>query len=390
MLSWRVSWSLGTAREHVRVARALATLPAIDEALSRGEVSYCQTRAMTRVATPENERVLLMDAKLTTGAQLERICRKYKQLRRLAGATPADEEINRYVRRRELDNGMVKIEAVLFPEEAAHVWACIDQVTKALSASAEDAGDAISASSAAMAPTSASDVSAETCDRSEATIASDVPAETRDRTEAATTLGVSAETSSVCPDAEPCAGGCTHTTCILRGGSVNWSGIEQRVAGRDADPLPSLLSSSAQYRQAGTSVAAPTPRFNRADGLVALARRYAMGTSSRTPIEIVVTVPATVLQDGVLTDDERIAVLADGTAIEGNTARRLSCDAGIVQLVESANGTPLTVGRRTRSIPASITYDDICHVLYLVDEGTHDDRAGLRHGRARLAERSSG
>src|SRR5512139_2216983 len=54
-LSWRVGWTPGTAREHVRVANALGTLPAIDGALSRGELSYCKVRALTRVATPENE-----------------------------------------------------------------------------------------------------------------------------------------------------------------------------------------------------------------------------------------------------------------------------------------------------------------------------------------------
>src|SRR5215467_14477100 len=49
-LSWRVSWDLVTAREHVRVARKLAKCPLIDEALRRGEMSYSKVRAMVRVA----------------------------------------------------------------------------------------------------------------------------------------------------------------------------------------------------------------------------------------------------------------------------------------------------------------------------------------------------
>ncbi len=77
-LSWRVGWTPGTARERVRVARALGSLPHIDEALRLGKVSYCKVRAMTRVATPANEQVLLMDAQLTTASQLERVCRKYR------------------------------------------------------------------------------------------------------------------------------------------------------------------------------------------------------------------------------------------------------------------------------------------------------------------------
>jgi hypothetical protein len=38
-LSWRVGLDLGAARERVRVARALAALPLLAEALARGELS---------------------------------------------------------------------------------------------------------------------------------------------------------------------------------------------------------------------------------------------------------------------------------------------------------------------------------------------------------------
>src|SRR5687768_12933720 len=62
-LSWRIGWTPGTAREHVRVARRLGELPATEEALRRGEVSYSKVRAMTRVATTENEAQLLNQAR---------------------------------------------------------------------------------------------------------------------------------------------------------------------------------------------------------------------------------------------------------------------------------------------------------------------------------------
>jgi len=58
-LSWRVGLDLGTARERVRVARALGTLPLLAQALARGELSYAKVRALTRVATPETEARLL-------------------------------------------------------------------------------------------------------------------------------------------------------------------------------------------------------------------------------------------------------------------------------------------------------------------------------------------
>src|SRR5512146_1188980 len=51
-LTWRVGWDKATAREKVRVARALGTLPAIDEALKSARLSYAKVRALTRVATP--------------------------------------------------------------------------------------------------------------------------------------------------------------------------------------------------------------------------------------------------------------------------------------------------------------------------------------------------
>src|SRR5688572_21406787 len=69
-LAWRIGWTPGTAREHVRVARKLGELPVIDEALRRGEVSYSKVRAMTRVATAQNEGELLEQAQQTTAAQL--------------------------------------------------------------------------------------------------------------------------------------------------------------------------------------------------------------------------------------------------------------------------------------------------------------------------------
>src|SRR5499426_3247902 len=58
-LTWRVGLAPGAAREHVRVARALGTLPRLAGALARGELSYSKVRAFTRVATPETEARLL-------------------------------------------------------------------------------------------------------------------------------------------------------------------------------------------------------------------------------------------------------------------------------------------------------------------------------------------
>jgi len=44
-LSWRVGLNLGAARERVRVARALGTLPRLAQALACGELSYSNATA---------------------------------------------------------------------------------------------------------------------------------------------------------------------------------------------------------------------------------------------------------------------------------------------------------------------------------------------------------
>src|SRR5256885_3696668 len=67
-LSWRVGLDLGAARDRVRGARALGTLPLLAGALGRGELSYAKVRALTRVATPGTEARLLGGGRAGTAA----------------------------------------------------------------------------------------------------------------------------------------------------------------------------------------------------------------------------------------------------------------------------------------------------------------------------------
>jgi hypothetical protein len=123
-LSWRIGLDPATAREKVRVARALGNLPAIDAALKSGKLSYAKVRALTRVATPETEAKLLDAAMYATGAQLERLCRGYRTAMTADSVLPPPD---RGVRRRELPGGMVKLEIVLSPDEADLVLGAIDR-----------------------------------------------------------------------------------------------------------------------------------------------------------------------------------------------------------------------------------------------------------------------
>jgi hypothetical protein len=88
-LSWRVGLALGAAREHVRVARALGTLPLLAQALARGELSYAKVRALTRVATPETEEGLLAVGRAGTAEHVERIVRGWRRVDRQAEAREA-------------------------------------------------------------------------------------------------------------------------------------------------------------------------------------------------------------------------------------------------------------------------------------------------------------
>jgi len=119
-LTWRVGLDPGAARERVRVARALGTLPRLAQALSRGELSYSKVRALTRVATPETEERLLAVGRAGTAEHVERIVRGWRRVDRIA---EAHETAKRH-RRRALhvfqdEDGMVVLHGRLDPEAGA-------------------------------------------------------------------------------------------------------------------------------------------------------------------------------------------------------------------------------------------------------------------------------
>ena len=119
-LNYRVGLTLGAAREHVRVARALGALPTLAAALGRGELSYAKVRALTRIATPETEARLLALGRAGTAAHIERIVRGWRRCDRR-------EELRETARRHRArgltltqdDDGMVVVRGRLEPEIGA-------------------------------------------------------------------------------------------------------------------------------------------------------------------------------------------------------------------------------------------------------------------------------
>src|SRR5437867_9100489 len=126
-LSWRIGLDLGAARERVRVARALGTLPLLAHALARGELSYAKVRALTRVATPETEERLLKVGKAGTAEHVERIVRGWRRVDEIAEARDtARRHKSRALHIYKDEDGMVVIRGRLAPEVGAVVMKALE------------------------------------------------------------------------------------------------------------------------------------------------------------------------------------------------------------------------------------------------------------------------
>src|SRR5215475_8309035 len=154
-LSWRVGLDLGAARERVRVARALETLPALAKALARGELSYAKVRALTRVATPETEARLLAVGRAGTAEHVERIVRGWRRVDQLTATRDASRpRQHRSLSVRREEDGTVVIRGRLTPEVGALLLCALDAARETLYRRQREAGPPV-ADPAAEAPTQA-------------------------------------------------------------------------------------------------------------------------------------------------------------------------------------------------------------------------------------------
>jgi len=245
-LNWKCGIDMGAAREKVRTANALVSLPKIAAAMERGELSYAKVRALTRVACANTENTLLEYAIHGTAAHVERIVRDFRRCREA-------EELSRDARQRASrklawfhdHDGMLVIKARL-PPEAGQMF------IKAIEAAAEE-----------------------------------IPA-----------AEISAETSSV--------------------------KLLPQASARKADAL-AVIAESFMAR-----------------GPAALKG----GDRNR----IVLHVDAETLRDSA----PGRCNFEHGPGVAAETSRRLSCDCSLVPIVESGDGEPLSLGRKTRSIPPAL------------------------------------
>ncbi|MBS3824859.1 MAG: DUF222 domain-containing protein [Wenzhouxiangellaceae bacterium] len=126
-LNWKCGIGLGAAREKVRVAHALKDLPKISDAFRRGAISFSKVRAVTRVATPENEDYLLMIARHGTASHVERLVKQYRKVKRIEALEQENQrhalrELNWFVD----DDGSYVFRARLTPEQGERVARAIE------------------------------------------------------------------------------------------------------------------------------------------------------------------------------------------------------------------------------------------------------------------------
>ena len=255
-LGWQCGIDLGAAREKVRVARALESLPLIDGAMARGELSYSKVRALTRVATPATEPVLLNIALHGTVHHVETLVRQFRRVQEVeALSREARQHAGRSLSYFHDDDGSLVIKARLPAEAGA-------QLLKALEAAIADA------------------------------------------------------------------------------------------------PLPEhfqgTLNDSRESSPTYIAEDPPSPSMRRADALALLAESFlqhgAQAMSGGDRHQIVVHVDHDTLRNAAPGRCE----LDDGPSLAVETARRLACDSSVVRIVEDADGEPLDVGRKTRSIPPAL------------------------------------
>lgn len=126
-LAWQCGMSPGTAREHVRVARALTALPRITAAFADGRLSYSKVRALTRIAEPDTEESLLEFALAATASQTERMARHWRRADTVDSETVA---LRRQFDHWWDDDGMLVLRLRLPAEEGAQLLTAVDSLAE--------------------------------------------------------------------------------------------------------------------------------------------------------------------------------------------------------------------------------------------------------------------
>lgn len=121
-LAWTCSMSPGTAREHVRVARALPRMPLTVAEFRFGRLSYSKVREMTRLVDRVDEAALLELARATTASQLADTISSF----RAVDGSRLRQDAVRQARWQVREDGMIEIRAVLPAEMGAELITALE------------------------------------------------------------------------------------------------------------------------------------------------------------------------------------------------------------------------------------------------------------------------
>ena len=372
-----------TARERVRVARALCDLPETSNAMAKGELTFSKVRGLVRVATPENEAELLPLAKDCTAHQLERELQRWRELEQWDD----DEAERRRHQRRRLSvrpggGGMYEIRGLVSPDVGALLMRVIDA-----------AGDALflkdhewSAEGGRWGPA-----------------VKEVKPQQRRADALRLILERAVEAGFELP------GGCGAPECEVGEGdapesrtasdeereasSGECAAAEARITPGEESEVRSQDTDSAESLAVPTDTDEPAPRDIDAPATVAPAPDSEESAAAPPDFDAPATDapdrPCTCSRTPPSASAERYLVLfnVDQRTLEGEkggraeldgeatvsleTARRLTCDSAVVRIVRGAKSEILDVGRKTRVIPPAIR-----RALWLETEGADSRAAG--------------
>ena len=291
-LGWACGIDAHTAREKVRVARALEELPLLSAAAASGELGYSKLRALTRIATAENEVNLVEFGRYGTAQHVEKFVRSYRRAKRAEETERADTQH----RERSLtywydDDGTLVLHGRFPPETGARILSALDAAMEA--------------------------------------------------------HAVEQPASQWCDEATP--------PDVPRGTSRSGSTASGQAPRFLAGNALSLSDEHSSPHVPGGTYPCRLPRtMRRADALAWMAERlFEEGEApalSPHRHEVVVHVDSNVLARG---EAGRCEMEHHGT-LAAETVRRLCCDGAVVATVDGPKGEPLSVGRRTRSISPAL------------------------------------
>ncbi|HUH14164.1 MAG TPA: DUF222 domain-containing protein [Longimicrobiales bacterium] len=332
-LSYNTGIDLGSAREHVRVAHALEELPETSASMARGELSFSKVRALTRVAEPESEPVLL---ELARGCSTELLEREVRAWRKGSRQDEAARERERH-RSRSLtifpdDDGMYVIRGRLTPEVAAVLKSAIHAASDVLYR--EDASPA--ADTVAEAKRLHADAIGLIAERALGLGFG------RGR-------GSGAANTSEEDTAEPPISGTSaarYVALLL---------VDEAALRRDEEqdievPAAPGEDVAIPERVAQNEISAAIRSWDSDEGTVVSGEARSTLNPSRAGEPGGSTDAAATIDS--LRGPRR--ELRDGTRLSHETARRLTCDCGIARMKRAPDGSLLDLGRKTRTITPAL------------------------------------